>query len=716
MGHVGYILNLSTSFNAGNFMYYFLPGIASGKILNFQKLTEKQLPANNKNQLNEINNRAWELKNHWDLYKLNPNNTNFSLKINIVLDSSLWLFTGYGNYSRLAFVKLDFIKTTFNKLFTKQELDQISFQYFLIKNKNSDLEETISIIDEHEGILPNNHLVRLDEINTDSIAWPTCLDFKSFVTKEYNVAGKSVEDSIDSTLLARFEEDVDSLANSIKKGMFNEQNTEAFNSLIAIKLANIKTTLLTEIHTNADLNNEDKKRFLIKTFFRSLSTAHYLRPIKDFLFRFTIDLSNTPSKIKSYEQLTAFLVESVDFFGQEDPINFLTCGGNKPSMKLNAMSFNEKTRDVLFEKYQSFSQVKENGEKAYTATKTVKYYNFNTEINPEAHYQIDEVKVNDFIYVSYLNKQISPFYTKAFVAKAKKILASNSLDEIENFIKIQAGRVSASLELDGDYGLSSNSEELTFKEVEQKLKELKDEERTDKLKSTVNVASYESVKATYQEEIIPLHKDLINKLGLLPTFGMASLFFALLFVFSYLLFSPIYSFDYWMASGFITSIFIGLLLVAALGVWFYLRSKIKKQYELIKHKNQGLYNAFSLYVQSLKDLAVSARSSTLRRKNIDELTKVYQVFKKEESQQATYTAFYTTIYSQLCNNGYQISSNEEVLKEPDYQNAPFFDYRIPTQRQVTDFTIKHGNSTRNYPEDAQQFTAVLGVIKSIEFS
>ena len=697
-------------------MYYFLPGIASGKILNFENLTEKQLPANDKNQLEEINSRAWELKNHWDLYKLNPNNTNFSLKINIVLDSSLWLFTGYGDYSRLAFVKLDFIKATFSQLFTRQELDKISFQYFLIKNKNNDLEETISIIDEYDGILQNNHLVRLDEIDTASISWPTCHDFESFVTKKYNVAGKSVEVAPEPALLASFEKDVNAVISSIKAGMFNQENTPEFNALIDAKLVNIKKVFLAEINTNAALNNQDKKRAVIKEFFKTLSAAHYLRPIKDFLFRFTIDLSNTPSKIKSYEQLTVFLVESIDYFGQEDPINFLTCGGNKPSMKLDNMSFDDETKKLLFEKYQSFSQVETNIEKAFTATKKLKYFNFNTEINPEAHYKLDEVKVNDFIYVAYLNKIIPPFYTKSFVTKAKNILASNSLDEIENFIEIQAERVSASLELDGDYGLSSNSKELTFKQVEQELKKLKDKERAAKLQSTVNEASYESVKETYLKEIIPLHKELINKLGLLPAFGMASLFFGILFVYSYLLFSPVYSFDYWVESGVITSVFIVLLLAAALGVWFYLRSKIKQQYQSIRFKNQGLYNAFSLYVQSLKDLAVSVRSSTLRRKNIDELTKVYQAFKKEESQAATYTAFYTKIYTQLRDNGYHISTNQEVIKNPNYQKSPFFDYRIPTQKQVTDFTIKHGNSTKHYPEDTQQFTAVLGVIKSIEFS
>jgi hypothetical protein len=224
------------------------------------------------------------------------------------------------------------------------------------------------------------------------------------------------------------------------------------------------------------------------------------------------------------------------------------------------------------------------------------------------------------------------------------------------------------------------------------------------------------VKKKYEKDIVLLHKAFINKLRLLPVFGKFSFFLLLLFAFSFMFFAPLYTFKYWIESGVVSSIFLGLVSVMASVVWFFLRNKIKKKYSLITYKNQELYNAFSLYVQSLKSLAVNIRKSTLRRKNIDELTKVYDVFKKEESQLANYIKFYSKIITQLHNNGYQITESEQISRKANYQTAPFLDYRVPTNVNRTSFSIKQGSSIRNFPEETNYFITILGIIKSIEFN
>ena len=87
----GYILNLTTCFNAENFMYYFLPGISSGKILLFDKLTRNQLSNHENKQLGDINRKLNYLKEDLELSRLLHNYSISDIKINIVLDFKKWI-------------------------------------------------------------------------------------------------------------------------------------------------------------------------------------------------------------------------------------------------------------------------------------------------------------------------------------------------------------------------------------------------------------------------------------------------------------------------------------------------------------------------------------------------------------------------------------------------------------------------------------------------
>jgi len=715
--HVSYILNLSESFNAGNYMYYFLPGITSGSILLFDQLTKKQFPTNETTQEKELNEKVWKLKNHWDFYKLNPNNTTFSLKINIVLDSNLWLFTGFGEYSRFLFVKLYTIKQLFDQLFTKQELKQISFQYFVLKNEQIDIEETLFFIDDHEGILENSNSVSFGEIDTSTITWPSCIEFKEYIANEYPVKGKNTEDLLDETLQKKIDKDLAKIIKIFHSKMSSKSDTQKYKAFLENRTLYLQKLFAENITRVADINNTEKKRQLIKRFFKTFSSSNYLRSTKDLLFRFSIDLSNSISKLKGLEQLTALLVESVNFFNQESAVDFLSGRSNGViRMDVKNIEFDENVKTSLFQNYLNLSKEETSIDNLYKEERKVKQYEFNTQINPEQLYKISDEKLDKFISVNYSNKNLGFFYSKEMIQRQKKALLANTIDEIEDEIQIQATRVNEMIQLEGHDDMGSTTKDMTFKQIEQKLQQLKEEEKQDKVLSDVDFDSYKKTKEKYEEDISFHRQDYINELSLLPKQISILYFFVAALPLLFLYFSPVYYFKYWQNALFYNLIFLVFIVLTGVGAWFYFKSKINKKFKRISYQNEVLYLSFSTYVNSLKELAVSIRKSGLRRMNIEELRKIYKDFKKQENQIQIYKDFYTDIVSQIRNNGFEMTDNRDVVQKPDYQLPPTQDYRIKYRHATPKFTIKIGESTRIFPEDNKEFISILGVIKSIELN
>jgi len=713
--NVSYILNLSEQFNAGNYLYYFLPGIAGGKILLFDELTKNQFPADNTTQEKELIKRIRKLKNHWQFYQLNPDNPLHNLKINIVIDSALWHFTGFGEYSRFPYVKLYVIKKYFEQFFSKQELPYIQFQFFVLKNENNDVEEFIAYIDEKKGFLRSENSVDLGTIDTNLLNWPAYTDVQHLIEKNYNTTGKINDDMINDELKNVFEKDISEVARIIESKMKSRENAERYQRFIKNRMQSLIRLFAKEIVKIQDLNNTEKKKRIITKFFKTFSSVNYLRKNKDILLRFSIDNRSVKSKIYAFEALTALLVESVDFFGQDSHVDFLSGGGTGQLIfDVTGVEFDEEIKKELFEDYLLFSREKESAEKLYAEKRSVKHFELNDEINPKEHLKVDENKIQKFIHVNYIDKEIPYFYSKQAIKNFKAKLEDNSIDELEKHIQLQLEKINTSHLLEGDYGVATSTHNLTYKEIEFQLQELKDQEKNDRLLSEVDYQKYRQEKNAYKKEITNLNQTFIDSLGLLPHAGKTLLFIGLGVFVLFLFFAPLYHFDYWKKALIYSGIFLAFLLLGALLFLNVLRGQIKNKLKDIFARNTQLVKAFNHYVTTLKELAGHIRESTVRRMNIKALEKVFKIFKTEENQIKIYRKFYSNIVTQLKRNGYDIQETQKVIPEPDYRLPPYLDYRIKKEREMKKFVIKYKASTRTYPKPNEKFISILGIVTKIE--
>lgn len=696
--NVGYIVNLSARFNAGNYLYYFFPSVASEKVLHFKALAEHQLPTSVENQEREIKQRIWKLKNHWHLYRLNPKHNASEIKINIILDYGKWQFLKKEDDSRIPFAKLTYIKHLFEQHFSAKELKRMCFQYFFIYKKDSDIENSIQEIDTNNGFLKNN---------SDVVSWFSETDFEEFTNKTYpqlqnQVKDNIITDAVKTNLIA----DIDKLITTLQQKV----------SIDTVFYTSFKEHLLNELKTNEQLTDKVHKKRICTNFIRThFSSESFLRKGKDILFRIKIDDNTVRSKINSYEQLSALLVETITVYQQNDPVSFWSSKADNQSFNFKKITFDQNQTNELFSLYKTLSEnVNDEGNIKEIDKKQVKQSKFNDQLNPETFYKIDQKELNNFISVNNLTKDISFFYSKEKYKKVREKLHQNSFTPIEQIIKKQSFEVSKKIDLEGDYGLSDSKYELSYKEITVTLNELKQQEREAKLISTVNEDTFKKEKETYQKEIIKLQERFLHKLRLLPKLQELIKFSALFLVLSLLFTFPLYSFAYPKEALFFMLLIAFTMFVVATVSAIYLKNKVLKEFKIIKHKNIGLANSFNTYVKGLATLAKNVRESTLRRRNINELEKIRKEFDDAEKKQGLYKTFYEDLVEQLEKNGYDKLQSKKINKRPEYNCSPYYDYRVRGYKNVFSLTIKQSNSEKKYTQE-DGLKSTLNNIRTIEF-
>jgi len=712
IGYVSYMLNLSTRYNAGNYLYYFLPGIAAGKILLFDELTKRQFTADQNSQEHELTERIRRLKDHWQFYRLDPESRKFDLKINIIIDNAEWPFTGFGTYSRFPYVKLYTIRKLFEQFFRKDQLNTMRFQYFVLKNRYADTDRFIAYIDENEGFFPGRHVVELGDIDADILHWPDYERIRPLVEKTYDLTGIIADAPLEGALRDTFSSDIEQIAGIIIDAMRSGQDSEKYLRFLEGRKAYLKKLFTENITTNKEVNLKDRKEQLIRKFFKTFSSVSYLRPGKDMLIRMPLDISSAASRIRSFEDLTAMLVESVDFFRQEDHIEFLSGGAKKQVFEIKEIEYDEAIKNDLFGDYVMFKE--QNLPDLREQKRDVKFYKFNDEIDPSEFLKIDKMKLDAFIHAGYADKDVGWFYSEKAVENFRKKLESNSLDEMEDDIRMKLDKLNLAYLLEGDYGIGTGTRHQNYTEIQHSLDELKTEQEKEKVVSRVDYEAYQESKRQYKERIPGLHRAFLDAFKLLPTLGATFFSVVALILLFYLLIAPLYRFEYWNKSWPTVGLFALILILGVAGILYFLRGRILSFFDEIIAENKKLVGAFDQYVESLKELARRVRQSTLRRLNIKVLETELEKIRKQEQQQIAYKEFYEGIVRQLKRNGYSITKPDKSPPPPAYHIPPERDPRITTEREIISFIIDRNGNQSTYPKENEPFVAVLGVIKKLK--
>ncbi len=712
MNNVSYILNLTRSFNADNFLYYFLPGISSGKILLFDILTKNSIPI--QGQKKEIDSKLQQLKDHWDIYNLNPNNRFGELKINVVLDLEEWDFLNCGVYSCLPGFKINYLKELLKSHFNVKNANKVIFQYFILCNEGSELEKLIQNIDLNKGKLSPTV-----GCSQPQFGWVNYTKTVEVLCKKFDIQGYNANDKVPENLKQSFEAQVAELSQKIAKGFVCDKD-DAFSSFLCKRTDELESNLFQNIVYNKDLNDTGKKLRCVDNFFETFSSSYYLQKGKtaDMVFWFPLICGNVASSIHCYEALTAFLVESVDFFEQADPLGFITCGENNPLISIKNIEFNEEQTATLFGMYEQLSQNKEDTlSKDYDKKVEVKQFFFNKQLSPDDIFKLDLSKQNRFVTIDNLRSKVPLFFSKnkedAFIEEFK----NNTIDDLEERIKIQSSRTADATELEGDYKLGETTEKYTLKEIEAKIEKLKDEESRISLESDVDLDSYNKIKDESEAKKRELITEFLKEFHSLPKLTSVLIFGAVFFVLFFAFFASLYQFPFWLKALGVAGIITAILLVTSLSVLLFLRSKVLGVVEKIKLENVSVFQAFETYVSSLRKIAIAIRESTLRRKNIFELERVRDLLKSQSQKHFLYANFYKEIVELLTKKSKKIVCPENhLIDSTDYSQHPYHDNRIANRQiLVGTLTVQAGRAIKKYTND-REFRPILNVIEKIEIS
>ncbi|HOG04659.1 MAG TPA: hypothetical protein PK978_00270 [Paludibacter sp.] len=713
MSNIAYILNLTESFNANNFLYYFLPGISSGKILLFDDLTKATIVACKKKE--EIETKLQALKDHWDLYRLNPKNSYDKLKVNVVLDLEEWSFLNCGIYSRLPALKIKYLKSILNSHFNAN----VIFQYFILCDAASALENEIKNIDINKGYAVKS---------VKKLTWAKVRTINSLLNREFKIQQRDrsviATENILGVLKQEFQQWVDQLVTKIKDE-FNIVEGSGFDIFLGKKLNELRDEFSKTIITNEDLSIE-KRKVCVNHFFEKLSLSYYLNKgiNSDLAFWYPLDKKDIASTIRCFEALSAVLVESVDFFGMADKfLDFITSNGDKQVISIKNIKFNDKQTNHLFEMYKSFSQDKFNKDDIYNKKESIKQFAFYKELSVKELFDLDRSKENHFITISNLKRKIPLFFSKDKVSFFQECFRDNNMDELEDRIKIQSSRTADVTNLNDGNKLAHNTIKLSLKEIEAEINKLKDEEKKTSIKSNVDLEKYDKAKGNYLSKKNELISEFFNKFNLLPkqptVLGFLILFFTSLFLFL----GSLYRFIYWVEARISSAIITTILCLTTIVILCYFQRKVLSIVEEIRLENIAIYNSFKSYVSSLKEIAVAIRESTLRRKNIHELEKTKESIDSEMQKQFAYSKFYKDIIYQLDKNGKMIKMvsekhwkhwNEQGI---DYLNPPYKDKRVANIKfNEKKLVVEAGSTNKKDFSNETNFNPLLNVIELIEIN
>jgi hypothetical protein len=695
----GYILNLTTCFNAENFMYYFLPGISSGKILLFDKLTRNQLSNHENKQLGDINRKLNYLKEDLELSRLLHNYSISDIKINIVLDFKKWKFSGFGEYSDCLFAKMHLLDQLFNKYFSNQDLKFISFQYFILYDQETEREKSVCVLDIINSFsdikIPNS----LHQ-NKSLISFPTNFDIGSIPINLNNLISTDNIPSDKKTLINNWR---DGLIENIKSKFIIEDND--FHQLLKERIDELIADFDIRIVLVQDFDIK-KIEDIFQSFFKKFSSKSYLSDQKDLLFYYHINDKNAHD---SYDKLSAFLVETIDFFGQNEPIDFinnsttnnLVCNQNI----VDKIEIDFEARSSLFSHYKAYLSASEKHLLNTTLSRRVNLYTLDSLNKNNEDFKLDAEKVEDFNSTNNLKSKLPKFFSLEKVDEIKGLLDKNSILPLENHIKYKQETVSNNTSTNKE--ISSEKETLDESEMKEELKTLLTEEANSKLSSKVDLEKYETEKSLYQDKIKKLQEELIESLYLLPKISDIIRFYAISTILILLFSMPLYSFINWEEASIFSVIFFVVLAIGGSAKWSSSRKIIIDNQEAIKLENIGLHNSLDVYRKSLEQLSYDIKRSVFRRRNIDALNKAVASVNEEKRKASIHQSFFEDLMKQINDN--QINDNQiEVVI--DLSLSPELSFKKTFNRKV--LKIKNGSSEKYHDELVHQ----LGVISCLEFN
>ena len=186
------------------------------------------------------------------------------------------------------------------------------------------------------------------------------------LNKEFEIKNRDgaviAKESVSGDLKNEFEGWVDELASIIKDGFDIEKNN-GFDSFLEKKINELKKDFCETIVRNEDLNS-GKRRDCVNRFFKKFSSINYLKKGRnaDLVFWFPLNQKDIiASNIKHFEALSAFLVESVDFFGTSSNfLEFVTSSGSNQLISINNIKFNEEQANQLLAYIRVFLKTKMN--------------------------------------------------------------------------------------------------------------------------------------------------------------------------------------------------------------------------------------------------------------------------------------------------------------------------------------------------------------------
>lgn len=708
--NVGYILNLSASFNANNFLYYFLPGISSGRILLFEKLTARTLTLQTNRQQEDILEKVRAVKEDWDFKRLSTQEQTDKINIHIVLDQSDWKFANFGVYNTFAFVKLHMLKGIFNKVFTAEDLKGICFRYFILTEEENETEKIANFLDAQGGWKGDKLIASFARENTSTLSWP---DGDAIIQKinRLKIPTESLptESHITGTQQKELDTFLHDLLTELKSGFALQENS-IFPFYLGEGLNHLKADFQVKIRKVGDLSNPALILDVVKNFFKRFSSQYYLRSRNDLLFYVNIHARNNQKKIQSYDKFSAFLTESIAFFAQNEPIDFVNnvSDARKNQIQLEEIIIDDDARKILLEQYFTRRETCRERLKGGNADEViVELVDLKT-----ARFSVDEFKWNEdqiafFQNINGLKDRIPTFFTREKADEIEQILSQNTIQPLEDALR--AKREQTNIHLTERAYSDRQTLRMNSSEARMELERLRKEEASQNLSSVVDVDKYEKAKSEHKKTTALLYQRFLESLYLLPKKQETRYFYLISFVLIFLLISPLYTFKFWkyaFAFSIVFTLFIAIIGFVILGVT---RSKILKNYNAIFLENVKLFQSLDEYRKSMEKLFGDVRMSSLRRKNIQALEAALFSVEEQKRKYSIHEDYYDKIIRQIESNGTSVAYTNEraeiifqISPEYNFRRSPHLDKKLK---------IINGSSENEYSNVISQ----LGIITLINF-
>ncbi|MCX6265799.1 MAG: hypothetical protein NTW16_00365, partial [Bacteroidetes bacterium] len=296
---MSYLLNFSGDFDAGNIIPAFLPYTADKSLHLFHEITQHSLPE--KNQGTAIEEKLGLIKEHFDNQRLSLSGDATILNIGIILGYDHWLFTDFGQLSRLPIFKVKYLRERINNLFKKQK-NTLKIYFFITGLKSKPYVAIFNHI-EKTGYLPES-----GETPSEAI------DFK-WMTRSTLVT-HNPQEAKNTILLKEDDPITDSMARAIEgfKDKWKKKLEEYFSTLdfrASLLFNNIVTDIDKCFASIKTVNHYNSSKFIKIAddfFLKHFSLKEGLQS-NETLVRYYIDDSNAATNLTSRYGFACMVLE-----------------------------------------------------------------------------------------------------------------------------------------------------------------------------------------------------------------------------------------------------------------------------------------------------------------------------------------------------------------------------------------------------------------------